>query len=173
MKKFYLIAAVVSFLSVNSIAQENSTPSKVNLGLGMGLDYGGFGGRISFVPTKNFALFGGFGYNLLGLGYNVGGTYRILPDKRICPTISAMYGYNAVIKISGASELDKTYYGPSFSLGIEFRPQNKGYWNVELIVPVRSKDYQDDMDAIKDNPSIELKSEPLPIAISVGYHFWL
>ena len=82
MKKFYLIAAVVSFLSVNSIAQENSTPSKVNLGLGMGLDYGGFGRRISFVPTKSFALFGGFGYNLLGLGYNVGGTYRILPDKK-------------------------------------------------------------------------------------------
>ncbi|HNV52900.1 MAG TPA: hypothetical protein PKM28_08430, partial [Tenuifilaceae bacterium] len=96
MKKFYLIVVVVSFLSAISIAQENSTPSKVNLGLGMGLDYGGFGGRFTFVPTKNFALFGGFGYNLLGLGYNVGGTYRILPDKRICPTISAMYGYNAV-----------------------------------------------------------------------------
>jgi len=173
MKKFYLIAVVVSFLSATSIAQENSTPSKVNLGLGMGLDYGGFGGRFTFVPAKNFALFGGVGYNLLGLGYNFGGTYRILPDKRICPTISAMYGYNGVIKISGAWSFEETYFGPTFGIGLEFRPQRKGYWNLELLVPIRSKDYHDDMDAIKNDPNIELKSEPLPIGISVGYHFWL
>ena len=105
--------------------------------------------------------------------FRSGGTYRILPDKRICPTISAMYGYNGVIKISGAWSFEETYYGPTFGIGLEFRPQRKGYWNIELLVPIRSKDYHDDMDAIKNDPNIELKSEPLPIGISVGYHFWL
>ena len=84
-----------------------------------------------------------------------------------------MYGYNGVIKISGAWSFEETYYGPTFGVGFEFRPQRKGYWNVELLVPIRSKDYHDDMDAIKNDPNIELKSEPLPIGISVGYHFWL
>jgi hypothetical protein len=173
MKKHYVIIFIAVLLTSVSFGQESSTPSKVNLGLGMGLDYGGFGGRFSFVPAKNFALFAGFGYNLLDLGYNVGGTFRMLPDKRICPTISAMYGYTAVIKIDGAAQFNKTYYGPSFSFGIEFRPQNKGYWNLELIVPVRPKEYHDTMDALKDDPDIEIKSEPLPIGICVGYHFWL
>ena len=84
-----------------------------------------------------------------------------------------MYGYNGVIKISGAWSFEETYYSPTFGVGFEFRPQRKGYWNVELLVPIRSKDYHDDMDAIKNDPNIELKSEPLPIGISVGYHFWL
>lgn len=166
-----LIALILSSLNLN--AQEQTSFSKVNLGLGMGLDYGGFGGRLSIVPEKHFALYGSVGYAIIGVGYNVGGTIKLSPDKRFCPTLGAMYGYNAVIKIIGAEGLNQTYYGPSFSLGFELKSNNKpkNFWNIELIFPLKSEEYNDDMDAIKNSPNIELKSEPLPIAFSIGYHF--
>jgi len=43
--------------------------------------------------------------------------------------------------------------------------------NIELVVPFRSKSFHDDWDNIKNNPGIDIQSEPLPVAISIGYHF--
>jgi len=175
MKKLLIIIFLSGalFLNHNASAQVTSSDSKVNIGLGMGLDYGGIGGRLTFVPAKNLALFGSLGYNFLEAGYNVGATFRMLPEKRVCPTLSAMYGYNAVIVIENADKYSKTYYGPSFSFGLEVKSRNKpnNFWNVELLVPLRSSEYHNDIDEIKDNDNIELKSEPLPIAISFGYHW--
>ena len=175
MKKLVTILFVLFTLTPSIVlAQAESKASSVNLGIGLGIDYGGLiGGRLTVVPTKNFALFGAVGYNLIGLGFNAGAAFRIAPDKNVCPTLGVMYGYNAVIKIEGAEQYNKTYYGPTLSLGFEFKPQNKGFWNIELLLPIRSKDYKDDIDDLKNDPNIEMKTEPLPIGFSVGYHFWL
>jgi len=178
MKKIISIVLLAVLSMSNSVAysQESGSSSRVNLGIGMGIDYGGIvGGRLTVLPVKNFALFGAFGYNLLEAGVNAGGTYRFSPDKRVCPTLSAMYGYNGVIKITGAENYNKTYYGPSFSLGIEVKSvaKPKNHWNFELIVPIRPQQFKDDWDALKNNQAIEVKSEPLPIAISLGLHFGL
>ncbi len=175
MKRIVIVLFVLLTLTPSFVlAQAESKASSVNLGFGLGIDYGGLlGGRLTVVPTKNFALFGDVGYNLIGLGFNAGGTLRITPDKNVCPTLSVMYGYNAVIKIEGAEQYNKTYYGPTISFGLEFKPQKRGFWNIELLLPIRSQDYKDDLDDLKNNPLIEMKSEPLPIGFSVGYHFWL
>jgi len=137
------------------------------------LDYGGFGGRLSFLPTQNIALFGALGYNLNGAGFNAGAQYRFSPDKPICPTLGAFYGYNAVIVVQGAEQHDKTYYGPNFSFGLEFKAKRKpkNFSTIELIIPLRSDQYSKDFKALEDDPSIEIKSKPLPITISFGYHF--
>lgn len=175
MKKIALICFIWIFLNPMFVfSQQENNASSVNLGIGLGIDYGGlFGARLTVLPTENVALFGSFGYNLIGIGFNAGGTFRISPTKNVCPTVGLMYGYNAVIKIVGAEEYNKTYYGPTISLGLEFKPQRKGYWNIELLLPFRSKAYKDDLDDLKNDPAIELKSEPLPVGFSVGYHFWL
>lgn len=170
MKKQLSFAILITFIvtSLNLNAQEATSFSKVNIGLGMGLDYGGVGGRLSFVPEKHIALYGAVGYNIIGLGYNVGATIKIIPDKRFCPTIGAMYGYNAVLVVTGAfDDIRKTYYGPSFSLGFEFKSKNRpnNFWNIELLIPVRSQEFKDDIDGLI------LKAEPSPVMISVGYHF--
>ncbi|MBL7857853.1 MAG: hypothetical protein JNM57_09200 [Cyclobacteriaceae bacterium] len=148
--------------------------SKVNIGLGIGIDYGGFGGRFTVLPAERFGLFLGLGYNLVGAGYNVGATYRFLPAKRVCPTINAMYGYNGVIKVQNASQFDKAYYGASIGGGVEFRTRNpKNYFNLELIIPFRPQAFYDDVDDLKNNSAIEFQTEPIPIAFSIGYHFGL
>lgn len=144
----------------------------VSAGVGIGLDYGGIGARLTFAPVKYVALFGALGYNLNGAGYNGGAVIRILPESMVCPFISAMYGYNAVIIIDGWKEKNKTYYGYSVGTGIELRRPSGNYWNFEMLIPARSKEFKDDYDELDRNPDVEMP-DALPIQVSVGYHFKL
>jgi hypothetical protein len=177
-----LIAFLLALTTFTAYAQnqKDSTLKKINrtelhLGLGLGLDYGGLIGiQLNVNPHKNIGLFGGIGYALIEIGFNAGAKLRILPEAKFNPYISGMYGYNAVIKIEGASEYNKMYYGPSFGLGCEiWGNTRKGYFNVELIIPVRSQQFTDEWDAIKNNPGIEIKQDILPVAFSFGYNFKL
>ena len=173
MKKITLILLLLAV--VTAYAQdENAAPSKVDFGLGIGMDYGGFGGRLTFRPVPAIGIFGAGGYNLNDFGYNVGAMARLSPGKKVVPTLGAMYGYNGVIVVEGASQYNRTYYGPSISAGLEIHSRAPGkHWNIEIIVPFRSQAFTDDLNGLKNNPMIQLKSEPWPIAISVGYHWAL
>ncbi|HZB14719.1 MAG TPA: hypothetical protein VE467_16890 [Chryseolinea sp.] len=179
MKLIFFFASLTIFSS-SSFAQNYTRydipepESKVNIGLGIGIDYGGIGGRITFLPVKRLALFAAAGYALVGFGYNIGAQLRIIPDKKICPTFGVMYGYNGVIMVQNASMYDKIYYGTSLSGGMEIHFGGKpNYMNVSLIVPFRSQAFYDDWDRIKQNSSISIQSDPLPVAFSIGYHFAL
>ena len=175
MRKIIVIVALLSLIHIsdNSLSQDSTYFNYSNFGLGVGIDYGGIGCRLTYLPVKYFALFGSVGSCLIGFGYNVGATFPIIPDQRVCPNFSVMYGYNAFIKIKGASEYNKIYYGPSLSLGIEIRAKKRmeNYFNLELILPFRPKEFTDDLDVIKNDPDIKIYSEPLPILFSIGYHF--
>jgi hypothetical protein len=145
-----------------------------NLGLGIGLDYGGIGAKFSGFPVKNFGVFAGVGYNLMKVGYNFGGTVRILPAKKVCPILTGMYGYNGVIVVDGGSQYNKVYYGPSFGGGIELHFSNRqNFMNFGLLIPIRPQSFYDDIDALKVNPAISGITDPPPFGISVGYHFKL
>jgi len=144
----------------------------ISAGVGIGLDFGGIGGRLTFAPVKNLALFGAIGYNFNGPGYNGGLIVRILPDAKVCPFISVMYGYNAVIVVDGWDEMNKTYYGASVGTGIDLRMRNGNYWSFEMIIPARSQEYKDAVNFLENNPNISM-SEGFPILISVGYNFRL
>ncbi len=144
-------------------------------GAGLGLDYGGVGGRLTYIPgddkKTSFGVFFAAGLALNGFSYNAGLNFRI-GEKRLVPTISAMYGYNAVIKVIGAPQYDKTYYGPSVALGFENKTKNSddNFIHVELIIPFRSAAFQNDLRALQSNPGIEI-NDPAPVLISIGYHF--
>lgn len=178
MKKLLLILLTIITFSVNAQFdpnyKEKEKSSPFNLGLGTGVDYGGIiGARLSGFPIKYFGAFVAGGYNLHKIAYNFGGVVRILPDKKVCPVLMGMYGYNAVIVVQGASQYNETYYGPSFGGGIELHFGNReNYMNIELLVPIRPQEFYDDLDALKQNPTIEI-SEPAPISLSIGYHFRL
>lgn len=142
------------------------------LGLGFGLDYGGFGGKVEYLPVKNFGLFGGLGFNLASVGWNVGATYKILPDKNVSPNLMLFYGYNAVLTVEGASEYDMTSYGITLGVNLDVKIGTKGNkWSFGLFVPIRSQKFMDNYDAVKKDPRIEIRNELIPIAFSVGYNF--
>lgn len=174
MRYFVTFVTLFCFL-VNANCQEQSLPEKspanMNIGLGFGLDYGGFGGRFTFLPSDRIALFGAVGYNLVGLGFNGGVNFRISPQKKICPFIGAMYGYNGAIKVSGSMDVKEAYYGPSFSFGTEIWSFLKNnYFNIELILPLRPSAFKTDYEDLKDM-GVEFKVPSIPIAFSLGYHF--
>lgn len=168
----FVLSSSMIFSQARESQEEVSDNARLNLGIGAGLDYGGFGGRLTVMTSEKFGIFGAVGYNLVGAGFNGGITYKFNPNKRACPVIGAMYGYNGVIKITDGGEEDETYYGPSFSVGVEVKSRkksNNNFWNFELVIPIRPSEFQDDINRLK-NSGYEI-SEPLPIAFSIGYHF--
>jgi hypothetical protein len=173
MKKLALLLmlSVSTFISKAQYADYTEEP-KGNFGFGFGLGYGGIiGGRLSVLPEKHIALFAGLGYNLQKAGINVGGIVRFLPDKKVTPTFISMYGYNSVIVIKNAPQYTKTYYGPSFGGGLEVHLKNgQNFLNMELVIPVRSQKFRDDMKTLKNNSTIVGLTDPLPFTIAFGYH---
>ncbi|WP_343852369.1 hypothetical protein [Algoriphagus jejuensis] len=174
MKKFFLTLSLIAGFSVFSPAQHfSSYQGKVALGLGFGLPYGGYGGRITFNPASQLALFGGVGYNLVGAGYNAGMQYLVSSKKQTEFFLTAMYGYNSVIKISGADTYNDSYNGFSAGAGVRVNSNRKKgvFWDFGVLIPARSSEFQDDWDSLKKNPYIESLNKPLPVLIFAGFNF--
>ena len=175
--EFLFIFSVLLSLSIKgqSVNEEEYPKTNQTIGLGVGLEYGGIGARVVLFTSNHVDLFGGVGYNLDGVGFNGGLSYRFKPGEKIVPYFSGMYGYNAVIVVDGLEEYNKTYYGPSIGFGVEIhkKKKKKNYFNLELVVPFRSSDFRNDWDLLKSDPRIDVTSEAWPLMISVGYHFGL
>lgn len=152
-------------------------PSYLNgnsLGLGMGLDYGGFGVNALFYPSSNLGFFVGAGYAVIGISFNGGIKYRFISKEKFrvfVPYVEAMYGYNAVIAVKNKNEYNKFFYGPTLGLGldIKFKPQRKGYWTFALLIPIRSSDAKAYMDDLEKNHYVKFENELPPVLISFGY----
>lgn len=166
-------------MALPAFAQDTPTPSyndpnKVYMGLGFGLDYGGLGAKIEYLPVKNIGLFAGLGYNLAEAGWNIGASYKIKTSERLSINPTAFYGYNGVLKVDGASEFDMVSYGVTFGVNFDIYVGKKGNKiTAGLNVPIRSQKFNDNYDAVKNNPLIKMDNEILPIAIGVGYNWRL
>lgn len=143
------------------------------LGIGFGLNYGGIGLNLTYAPIKyvSFTVHGGF--NLVDFNAGIGANVYLNPrTKMYRPNLKVMYGYNAVIKIYGLDEYDKTYYGLTIGFGNELRfgSSKKHGLDVDLLVPFRSQEAYDDAKRVKNDPRVETFTDFIPIAISFGYH---
>jgi hypothetical protein len=170
--KRLLPAILVLFCTHFSSAQENDLKptSPFNLGVGVGLDYGGVGIKIPMISFTPWAqLFGGLGYNGAGAGFNSGVLIRSSPQRQISTYATAMYGYNAVLiteSVGGGQRTERTYYGPSFGCGIEFRNKPEGnFFTFGLLFPIRSEKFNDASRLVKS------VRRPGEVMLSVGYHF--
>lgn len=138
---------------------------KLSLGIGTGLDHGGFGGNVSLYPIRNIGLFAGVGTNLAGMGFNGGLKLRFIPENAESNSglfLTGMYGYNTVVISSYGGYV---YYGASAGIGYDarFNKHKNGYWTFALIFPFRSPEsYTHTAGAIM-----------LPFTISIGYKFIL
>jgi hypothetical protein len=166
MKRLFTIGLLICVVS--GFAQGDS---KGSFGVGLGFDYGGIGARIMGQPSKNFGIFGGVGYVVAGVGFN-GGVQGIFNSKgRATGYVTAMYGYNAALKVTGMIQVNKIYYGPSFGLGVRLasRRNDINYWNFAILLPVRDPDFQRDIDGL-NALGAKLSSVP-PVGFSVGFNF--
>ncbi|MCP1997326.1 hypothetical protein [Flavobacterium sp. HSC-61S13] len=149
-------------------------PNKVFMGLGFGLDYGGIGAKIEYLPIKNIGVFAGLGYNLSELGWNVGASYKIKATERLSVNPMILYGYNAVIKVDGAPQYDMVSYGMTYGVNLDIYVGKKGNKiSAGLFVPVRSEKFNDNYDAVKNDRYVKMDSELFPITVGVGYNWRL
>ncbi|MDR0754317.1 MAG: hypothetical protein LBF04_02900 [Prevotellaceae bacterium] len=170
-----LCIAVFLFGAINyTYAQTES--QDIYLGLGIGFDYGGIGGKIEYLPTKHFGLFGGLGHNMLSVGWNMGATYKILPDRKASPNLTVLYGYNGTYigEDSYAEKYNMTSYGFTFGATIDVKTKNGNKWSFGLFFPIRSSKFKRNYDAAKNDPEVNhLFEVDMPIGISAGYNFKL
>jgi hypothetical protein len=161
--------------SENKNETENFTisePAENNFGIGIGANYGFLGGQLQYFPSKNIGLFAGGGFAFIGFGYAIGAEVFLQPDKRVSPFFSGMYGTNGVIAVEGFSEANKIYSGFSIGFGVRFdNARNpKNHFKVQMLIPFR-KQFDQDINTLKNNPNIVFENEPWPVLLSFGYHF--
>jgi|TARA_R110002096_G_scaffold133252_4_gene284121 hypothetical protein len=163
-------------LSLSAFSQKDhlsSQAGEANFGIGFGLPYGGVGLHIGTNVAKGLNLFGGVGYQIADIGYNLGITKGFESKSMAQFYLSGMIGTNAAIKIDGLPQSSKTYFGPSLGAGIKLNSHRKegNFWDMGIIVPVRSSAYQNDLDGLKQDPRITGLTEPWPVLLVFAYNF--
>lgn len=156
-------------IAIAGIAQDNQA---LFIGPGLGFDHGGIGAKAEFQPVKYVGIFAGAGYNLANVGANAGVICNILPDKIITPVITAMYGYNAVIKVKYLDGTDYgVYNGLTVGCGADFKlgGSERSKINVNLLIPFRNSSFFKAYNNIQQNGEIEQKI--YPVAISFGWNY--
>lgn len=149
----------------------------VDVGAGFGLDYGGIiGVQVAYIPIKYAGVIASIGYYAVDIGWQVGVKGFILPKtnlKKVRPIVKFMYGTNRLIIVDGANQYNKSYLGFTPGAGVEFRfgAKKTHGLNLDLNIPINSSEFNDDYQALIDDPYIDVTAPPSPIAISVGYHF--
>lgn len=166
-----------TYQNLSTNAEDYDFHSQLDLGAGMGLNYGGLMGvQVQYVVLDHLGIFGSGGFYLVGFGWQFGVTGYIMPkipSKRFRVYGTLMYGTNAAIAVDNSSGYNNIYLGPTFGAGIEMRfgKSKRNGLNIDLFVPVRSDEYNSDWNIVKNDPRITVDQEPLPVTISVGYHF--
>ncbi len=147
--------------------------SYFRFGAGLGIDYGGFGVRLTVLPSKYVGLFLAGGYAIAGFGLNGGVMVKTAPDRRVSPYFNVMYGYNAAIAVIGASKSNKLYNGVSLGGGVQLKSRRTptNYWLFGLVVAFRSSEFDRDFTLLQNSGTVTGLTKPLPVNISVGYHF--
>jgi hypothetical protein len=168
------IACIPAYGQESTTSDESGLERKVYLGLGSGMDYGGIGGKIEYLPAKHIGVFAGMGYNLLSFGWNVGATYKILPDKVVSPNLMAFYGYNGVFV--GTDSYSRLYnmssYGVTIGVNVDIKIGKKGHkLSAGLFYPFFSDEFTKNNDKALNDPNLKFYTQAWPIGFSVGFNF--
>ncbi|RQO31613.1 hypothetical protein DBR32_06575 [Taibaiella sp. KBW10] len=179
-KTFCLLALALGALTLSAkekqtLSHKQESYTKLFVGPGIGITYGGIVGiKAEFLPIKQLGIFAGGGYYLVNPGYNVGASFKILPDARFCPLVYGMYGCNSAINMEGNKSYNKVYSGFSTGIGADLRVgknSNKlffglqyGFWNSK---------FNEDFGRIKADPRFHVTAEPAHIGLNFGFNFAL
>ena len=170
--------AIIFVLTINFCISQDlhlSSQKKENtIGIGGGLPYGGFGVRFGTNVVNGLNLFGGVGYQLAGIGYNLGLLKDFQSANMVQFYLTGMYGSNAAIKVKGLeNEYNNVYAGATVGLGIKINSIQKegNYWDIGILLPFRSSKFDEDYDRLKRDSRITDLSDPWPVLLVIGYNF--
>lgn len=148
----------------------------VDLGFGLGIDYGGtLGVQLGLTAAKHITFFASGGYFVFQGAWNVGikTLFVAKSSKHVFrPYLKGMYGCHAAIYIDGADQYNQIYKGWTIGLGMELRfgKNKKTGFNMDLGVPLKTPEYWTDYNKVKNDPTVEIYIDQVPVAFSVGFH---
>lgn len=166
----------VQYQNLSKDTKDYDFHSMADMGIGIGLNYGGLMGfQIQYIPLNHLAVFGSVGYYIVGFGWQVGVQGYLMPkvpSKGFRVYGTAMYGTNVAIAVENAEHYNKIYLGPTIGAGLEMRfgKSKKNGLNIDLFYPIRSSEYETEWTKMKNDPMLSDFIEPLPVTFSVGYH---
>ena len=184
MSKFYFIFSGLFFFAVSRLnAQVNNVASslpldKITIGVGVGYDYGGYGGNAIYYPQRSIGIFGGVGYANAGVGYNAGVKLRLITNRSatlVSPFVLAMYGYYADAAPKDYSYYNKLFYGTTIGGGFDVRPNKSifGYLTGTILIPLRNPDPQRYIDNLSLFSGLDYHKKLHSVSFSIGYKFIL
>ena len=170
-----LLAVLVTFALPFSARAQNEEQKGLYLGVGFGQDMGGiFGFGLAYWPAPWLGGFVGGGWAIAGFGYQTGLDLCLPTTKRTSPFLTVMYGYNGAIHVKGLEKRDRVYTGPTIGAGILLRQRViRNYWRFSINVPIRSQEFLDDWQTVKDRPDVVVNQDLLPVTFGLGFHFGL
>lgn len=145
-----------------------------SIGVGIGMDFGGYGANYIAYLHKNVGIFAGGGWAVTKVGYNVGIKARLIPAKTgsaVTPYALAMYGYNSRIVVSSSPLHNTIFYGFTVGVGADFRlkGQTKRFWTLALFMPFKDSKVKAYQNYLTDQ-NLESLNRVGKIGISIGYH---
>lgn len=165
-----------SILKTDTNSYKNFYSTYSDVGIGIGLDYGGLCGvKYTFIPTKYTPIFFSLGYILFDVGFNFGVQLNILPynsKHNIRPHLKLMYGRNRGIEVKGANHFNKLFLGYTFGGGLEFRfgkHKDVGF-NIDICIPHQSEKFKNYYNEITKIKQIEIIRPLTKYTFSVGIH---
>lgn len=148
-------------------------PSAGSVGLGIGVPYGVIGVNGEIAVSKYLSLSGGFGSTVLaGSGYSVGGkVYFSSAESKWRPRISAHYGVNAVISVTGVTEISEKFEGVTLGLGVlhTLGKNRRSGFDFDVVYLATCGNFYSRWEEIKN--TFSTVSEPYigRVRISIGY----
>jgi len=136
-------------------------PTIGSIGAGIGVPYGAIGVNTEVAIFKYFSLSAGFGSTIYaGSAYSVGGrAYFASTESKFRPRISAHYGTNAVISVSGIDgtniDYNESFNGLSLGAGIlgMFGESRRFGFDFDIIYLATRGDFDNQWDEIKNTYS--------------------
>mgnify|MGYP003641829396 CR=1 FL=1 len=176
MKKTFIFCLLIIAIHLKGqeTTPQTSRIDKSTFGVGLGLDYGGFGMNFTTSLHTNIALFGGLGYSFSEIGYGFGSKLRLMSavnPSRVTPYGIVMYGKQTIVKIENAARLNKSFHGITLGLGTDFsfKPRKKGYWSIGLLFPIRKSEVEEYLNYLKNVQGVTFSNDLSPVLFSFGY----
>ena len=145
------------------------------LGMGLGLDYGGFMGvNLAVNVHEKVNTFIGLGTNLDGIGFNIGGKIKFGTDTMdFKPFFIGMLGNNMTVTVPANEKYNRVFYGPSIGIGFDYMMDNfyLGNWSFAVIIPFRSNKVNKYITELREDKGVVTYASLYPVLLSIGYKF--
>lgn len=155
----------------STIKYENKYQKKISVGAGIGVAYGVIGINGEYALHDYASISAGFGTSVFaGMAGAIGGRAYAKPlGSKWRPRLSAHYGTNSIINVTGSVEIQEKYEGLTVGVGFlqMFGSDLKTGFDFEIVYLATQGDFQKRVETIENRYDVSLNTGRIKILI--GY----